>query len=160
MAQVSGGTSFDQVAERKHYLVASILSRASDLWAKNGKDAPSPDSIIPVLLHIFLSRWSQFGAQREETLSLETWLTRVSTAEQEVHALMPALTPAAIAEVISLLQTELSFAAGQWALGNPEQPPTAHVLNAVEHVLFSHKCIARPPNSKLPKTVGDSSHAL
>ena len=153
MAQVCGGTSFDQVAERKHYMGERVLTRAADIWAKDGRDALSLDSVIAVLLHIFLSRWSQFGALHQETFTLEKWLAQVGTAEDEARSLMPSLSPAAIADVMSLLLAELSFATEQWALGDPEQPPTVHALNAVEHILFTHKLITRPASPKLPKTV-------
>lgn len=157
MAQVCGGTTFDYVAQRKHDAAQRVLSRAADIWAN--QSALDLDSLIAVLLHIFLSRWSEYGNIRQETLTLEQWLPRVARAHEEVHALLPSATPALIADVMSLLQAEVSSAAQQWALGDPEQPPTAQALNTVEHILFLHKLITRPPSPKLPITVRDSSHA-
>ncbi len=159
MAQVCGGTTFDYVAQRKHDAAQRVLTRAADIWARDGQAALKLDSLIAVLLHIFLSRWSEYGGIRQETLTLEKWLPRVNTAHEEIHALLPSATPAVITDVMSLLQTELSSAAQQWALGDPEQPPAAQALNTVEHILFSHRLITRPPSPKLPTTVRDSSHA-
>lgn len=61
MAQVTGGSSFDYVAERKHQVAKKVLSRAADIWAIGGLDVVSLDSVIAVLLHIFLAKWSQDG---------------------------------------------------------------------------------------------------
>ena len=153
MAQCTGGTTYDYVAQRKHDAAQKVLSRAADVWAKDGCDALSLDSLIAVLLHIFLSKWSEYGGVRKEVRTLKIWLSKVSTAQKEAATLVPTRTPEAIADVLSLLQAELSFAAEQWALGNPEDPLTAQALNAVEHILFSHRLITRPPNPKLSTSV-------
>jgi len=160
MAQVTGGTTFNFVAQRKHEAAQKILSRAADIWATSGRDAISHDSVIAVLLHIYLSKWEENfdlrGELREEARTLEKWLPLVGTAKQEAEAFLPPIASATITEVLSLLNAEISFAAEQWCLGNSEQPPTAQALNAVEHILFTHKLIHRPASPKLPKTVRET----
>jgi hypothetical protein len=154
MAQVCGGTTFDFVARRKHEAAQKVLSRAADIWAANEREALSVDSVIAIILRIFLSRWSEYGGLRQEGRTLEQWLALVSTAQKEADTLVSSVAPAKnVADVLSLLSAEISFAAEQWSLGNPEQPPTAHALNAVEHILFKHKLVHRPPSPKLPTTV-------
>jgi hypothetical protein len=153
MAQVTGGTRFDFVARRKHDAARKVLSRAADIWAARGREALSIDSAIAVILRIVLSQWSEFGGLRQEVRTLENWLSLVGTARQEADTLAPTVAPTTVTDVLSLLSTEISFAADQWSLGNPEQPPTAHALNAVEHILFTHKLIPRPASPKLPTTV-------
>jgi hypothetical protein len=156
MAQCTGGTIFDLAASNKHNAARNVLSRAADTWATSGRKALSLDSVIAVILRIFLSEWSQFGEMREEARTLEQWLPLVGTAQQEADAIVPPVAPATVANVLYLLLAEISFAADQWSLGNPEQPPTAHALNAVEHILFTHKLTHRPPSPKLPATVCDA----
>lgn len=154
MAQVCGGTSFDLEYSHKHEAVQHVLARAADTWAARGREALNVDSVIAVVLHIFLSRWSEFGHSREEGLTLEQWLPLVGTAQEEAEALVSPMTPAKqVAEVLSPLLSEISFAADQWSLGNPEQPPSAHALNVIRHILFTHKFTKRPASAKLPKTI-------
>ena len=159
MAQCTGGTIFDLAARYKHDAARNVLSRAADIWAASGLEALSLDSLIAVILRIFLSKWSQYGGLREEGRTLEQWLPLVGTAQQEADALVPLVAPATVADVLSLLLVEISFAADQWSLGNPEQPPTAHALNAVEHILFTHKLTHRPASPKLPTTVCNARQA-
>ncbi|MDB6065447.1 MAG: hypothetical protein JWR26_1655 [Pedosphaera sp.] len=156
MAQVTGGTTFDFVARRKHDAARKVLSRAADIWAARGREALSIDSAIAVILRIVLSQWSEFGGLRQEVRTLENWLSLVGTARQEADGLLTTVAPNTVTEVLSLLQTEITFAADQWSLGNPEQPPTAHALNAVEHILFKHKLLTRPPSPKMPTSVRDA----
>ena len=154
MAQVCGGTTFDFVARRKHEAAQNVLSRAADTWAASGREALSVDSVMAVILRIFLSSWSEYGGLREEARTLEQWLPLVGTAQEEADALVSSVGPAKkVADVVSLLLAEISFAADQWSIGNPEQPSTAHALNAIVHILFTHKLVHRPANPKLPTTV-------
>jgi len=153
MAQVCGGTSFDFVALRKHEAAQNFLSRAADIWAASGREALSLDSVIAVILRIFLSEWSEYGGLRQEARTLEQWLPLVGTAREEADALVSPVAPGKVDDVLAQLLVEISFAADLWSLGNPEQPPTAHSLNAVEHILFTHKLTSRPASPKLPTTV-------
>ena len=151
MAQVCGGTTFDFVARRKHDAALRVLSRASDLWAMHGRDALSVDGLCAVLLRVFLARWSQYGSLREEGRSLDAWLGLVGTAAQEA-ALFSTEYPGVV-DALPLVLAELHFAAEQWLLGDPEQPSTAHALNAIEHILFAHRLSYRPPAPRLPTTL-------
>ena len=153
MAQVCGGTTFDFVASRKHDAAQRVLSRAADIWAKGGRDALRLDAVVAVLLHIFLSRWSEYDGVSQEARTLEMWLPLVASAQQEADGLMTQLAPASVAGVLSVVFAELSFASDQWSLGDPEQPPTAQALNTVEHILFTHRLTTRPASPKLPTSV-------
>ena len=155
MAQVCGGTTFDIVARRKHDAAQRVLSRAADTLAMHGRDSLNLDSVLAVLLRIFLSRWSdlEYFSLRHEARTLESWLSIVGTALQEAESLIPVSAASVTTEVLTLLRAELSFAAEQWLLGDPEKPPTAHALNAIEHVLFTHRLIHRPGASQLPTTL-------
>ena len=152
MAQVCGGTTFDFIARRKHDAALRMIARAADLWSAQGAGAVSVDSLTAVLLRIFLARWSVYGGVSDETRALEAWLVVVGTAEQEAESFSAA--HPRILEVVPLLRAELSSAADQWVLGDPEQPPTAHALNAIESILFSHRLSPRPPAPQLPTTLG------
>lgn len=160
MAQVCGGTTFDFVGRRKHDAAQKIVSRAADIWAAGGREALSHDSVIAVILRIFLSKWPflEFGGLRFEARTLEKWLSLVGTAQEEADTLLSSVAPATVNDTLSLLLAEISCAADQWSLGNPEQPPTAHALNALEHILFTHKLILRPARPKMPTTVHDARY--
>ena len=153
MAQVCGGTTFDFEARRKHDAAQKVLSRAADTWAMHGQDSLSLDLVLAVLLRIFLSHWSEYFDVPAETRPLESWPSFVGTAQQEAQSLIPAADAPIIAEVLALLHAELSFAAEQWSFGDPEKPPTAHALNAIEHVLFTHRLTRRPGAAQLPTTL-------
>jgi hypothetical protein len=146
MAQVCGGTSFDFEASRKHDAAQKVLSRAADLWATHGREALSLDALIAVLLRIFLCRGFM-----SEARPLEAWLPLVGTALHEAESFIFDH-PAAIC-VLPLIHKDLSVAIEQCLLGDPEQPPTAHVLNAIEYVLFTHRLSHRPAAPKLPITL-------
>jgi len=148
MAQVCGDSSFDYLWDRQHDVALGLLRKAADLWSRRG-DAVSSDALIAVLLRIYLSQWPGFGGVIRETRDLESWFQLVSTAHQEMRTLRPS----ADLSVLSRLDAELSFAAKQWALGDPESPSTAHTLNAIEHILFSTKLTRRPPSPKMPTTL-------
>ena len=155
MAQVCGGTTFDFMARRKHDAAQRILSRAADLLATHGRDALDLDALIAVLLRIILSRWSEYRDLPDETRPLDAWMPLIGTSSQEAESFVsqhPTVTDA-----LPLIRTELSFAAEQWLLGDPEQPPTTHALNAIEHVLFTHRLSHRPPAPRLPTTFLNAS---
>lgn len=146
MAQCTGDSSFDYLWERQHDVALGLLEKAADLWASGGPGAVSPDAFIAVLLRIYLSHWSEYGGIIRETQDLESWFQQVTTARQELSSLRQG----ADDSVLGHLEAGLAFAIKQWSLGDPESPPTAHALNAIEHVLFSSKLTRRPPNPKMP----------
>lgn len=156
MAQVCGGTTFDLVFSRKHEAAQKVLSRAADLWSTGGREKLSSDSVAAVMLRIFLSPWSEYGANpgelRREARGLESGLSLVGTAQEEASRFSKTQ-PSTISDAIPELLAEISSAADQWSIGNPEQPSTAQALNAIEHLLFSHKLTHRPASPKLPTTV-------
>jgi hypothetical protein len=149
MAQVCGDSSFDYLWDRQHDVALGMLRKAADLWASGRVDAVSSDALLAVLLRIYLSAWPAFGGIIRETRDLESWLHLVKTPRQE----MIDLHPNADASALGRLDGELSFAVKQWVLGDPESPPTAHAINAIEHILFSGKLTRRPPNPKLPASL-------
>jgi len=139
MAQVCGDSSFDYLWDRQQDVALGLLRKAADSWSR-GDEAVSSDALIAVLLRIYLSTWPEFGGIIRETRDLESWLQLVAPARQELGSLRPG----ADRSVLGRLDAELSFAVKQWVLGDPESPPTAHAINAVEHVLFSSKLTRRP----------------
>jgi hypothetical protein len=149
MAQVCGDSSFDYLWDRQHDVALRVLRKAADLWTSGGIDAVSSDRLIAVLFRIYLSEWPEFGGLVPEARSLESWLQLVTTARQELLSLRPNSDLA----VLSRLDAELSFATEQWVIGDPESPPTAHAINAIEHILFSSKLTRRPPSPKMPTSL-------
>ena len=157
MAQVCGGTTFDFSARRRHDAAQRMVCRAADLLATRGRDAVDLDALIAILLRIFLSRWAEYSsAAAEETHSLESWLRFVSTSPA-LKAESWVLQHPTVTDALPVMRTELSFAVEQWLLGNPEQPPTSHALNVIEHILFIHRLYSRPPAPGLPNTFLNAS---
>ena len=150
MAQVVGGTTFDFMAWHKHAAAQRILSRAADLWVAGGREALNLDSLIAVLLRIFLSRGL---GMRMEGRTLEAWLNRVKTAENEANSLLSSTNPATVAEVLALLRADLSFASEQWMLGDPEQPPDRGRLELRGAHSVHPQISRRPASPKLPTMV-------
>lgn len=149
---------FDFIASRKHDAAQRIVSRAADLLAIHGRDVLDQEVLIAVLLRIFLSDWSAYGNFPDEMRPLDTWVPLIGTLFEESESFV-AKHPT-VTDALPPIRAELSFAAEQWLLGDPEQPPTAHALNAIEHILFTHRLSHRPPTAKLPTTLlypGDQS---
>jgi hypothetical protein len=149
MAQCTGDSSYDYLWDRQHDVALRVLRRGADLWASGGAETISSDRVIAVLLRIYLSEWPEFGGVVPETRSLESWIERVTTAQQELLSLRPGSDLSAL----SHLDAELSFAIKQWALGDSESPQTTHVINVVEHILFSSRLTRRPPGPKMPTSL-------
>jgi hypothetical protein len=165
MAQVCGGPGFDLASERKHDVAQRILSRAADISAA-GKGSLQIDSLLAVLLRIYLSRWTEFGgilrtkiynlsdyvaahSIRDEARALEFWLPMVGTPQQEGEDLVPFSKRGILPGLLTSLRVELSRAVDQWKLGDPESPPTLSVLQKIEHLLFKEKLLRRPPNVRV-----------
>lgn len=153
MAQVCGDSSFDYAWERMHNVALGLLRKVSDSWAILQPDAPTEDAVIAVLYRVYLSEWSEFGGVRKETRDLGTWLSLVRTSCEEIETLRPNANPKILSDAQDSIEAEVSEARSMWALGNPESPPTAHVLNAIEHILFTHRLTRRPCDPKMPNTV-------
>jgi hypothetical protein len=149
MAQVCGDSSFDFLWNLQHDVALGVLRKAADSWTTDGRGAVSSDAVMAALLRIYLSEWPDFGGIVQETRDLESWIQLVTSAQHELLRLRPSADSA----VLSRLDAELSFAVKQWVLGDPESPPTAHTVNAIEHILFSSKLTRRPPNPKMPTSL-------
>jgi hypothetical protein len=153
MAQICGDSSFDFLWERVHNMALALLQKAADSWATLRPDAPAVDAFIAVLYRVYLSDWPEYGGIRAETRDLSTWLVLVGSAVGELERLRPTANYKILTKVQSSIEAEMSEAKSRWTSGDPEFPPTTHVLNAIEHILFTHKLTRRPSNPKLPKSV-------
>ena len=149
MAQVCGDSSYDYFWDRQHDLALKLLCKAADLWASGGADRLSSDSLIAVLLNVYLFEPPEIGLRIWERRDLASWREFVTTARQELSNLRPN----SDASVLDRLDAELSFAITQWMLGDPESPPAMHATNAIEHILFLSKLTRRPPNPKMPTSL-------
>ena len=133
-----------------------VLRKAADSWASGGLGALSSDAVIAVLFRIYLTEWPEYGGVRGETRDLKAWLGIVSSAREEITTLRPSAYPEVILAALTVIEAEVSFAISHWTLGDPESPPTAHVLNTVEHILFAHRFTRRPGSSGMPTSFLDN----
>jgi hypothetical protein len=153
MAQVCGDSSFDYLWDRQHDVALGVLRKAADSWAIGGPSALNSDAVIAVMFRIYLSEWPEYRGIRSETRDLHVWLQVVPPALDEITARRPSADPLALATVLRAIEAECSCAITQWTLGDPESPPTAHALNAIEHILFTHKLTRRPGSPKMPTSL-------
>jgi hypothetical protein len=153
MAQVCGDSSYDYQWDRMHDVALGLIRKAADLWAAGGRNALSGDAIIAVLFRIYLSEWPKHGGIRSETRDLHVWLELALPAHHEIATRCPSADPMVLTKVLRAIEAELSCAISQWILGGPEHPPTAHALNAVEHILFTHRLTRRPGSPKIPASL-------
>ena len=148
MAQVTGGTIYDFTWDRKHDAALRILTRAADRCAGSGTAAVALDKILAVILNIFGD--DLFDQHRNP----ERWSRRVAQdLSTELYRLKPDLNPSDVADVAQQLQAEANSAAKRWALGDPENPATADLLNVLEHILFRHRIIVNAPKHQTPTSL-------
>jgi len=149
MAQVVGGSMYDFEWDRKHDAALLVLSREADQCVGAGLDAHRSDRAVAATLRIFGDRF----LNRNYSRSPEEWCRVVEDVPAELLRLKPQLDLGEITEITQQLRSETAVAADKWALGDPENPPTADVLNVLEHVLFRHRVIKNPPKYRTPTSL-------
>jgi hypothetical protein len=153
MAQVCGDSSFDYLWDRMHNVALGLTRKVADSWASVAPNSPTVDAMIAVLYRVYLSEWSEYSGIRWETRDLEAWLNSVNSSRNEIIILRSNTNPEILSDVQISIEKELCEARTKWALGDPESPPTVIVINAIEHILFTHRLTRRPCDPKLPNTV-------
>lgn len=152
MAQVCGGSSYDYDWDRVHETALRTVRRAADIWAADGSTALAIDSLVAILLQIYLSEPSASRNLAFETRGFDAWMESVKTPSDEILDLRPNISAEIHRRAVSSLKSELSFAVEQWQMGNPELPTSAEALNVLEFVLFANRLTHRPQHFKSPTT--------
>jgi len=143
MAQVTGGSDFDDVWEDKIEASTLILQEFSDLVVANSEKQNSADQIIPAILKIFSMRYGLWANPRRR--SLREWQALTKSARQELKNLKPKATELELDSVESQLRKLGTDAIESWREGDPEFPKTTSVLNDMVRILFKCKFIKNPP---------------
>jgi hypothetical protein len=139
--------------ERKLESALKVVRAAADLWSAKGADAVGVDSLIAVLLHIFSDRWLSFAVPRQikvEVRSFAAWRLVASSALIGARRLNPKAPIEVARRGVDAIASELRAVAREWSKGDPENPPTEHVLNMIVHGLFESRLGKWPANPKLP----------
>jgi hypothetical protein len=146
MAQVVGGTDYDFMWDRKINIVHDRIKDAADLWSKDGKNGFDVGTLISIILRIFSEPWSSLTSApqlKRETRRLDEWTQIITNPYEELCKLKTNQSGDIVNDTLKSLLAETKLAANEWAIGNPEEPPTYHMLNVIIHVLFKTKFIGR-----------------
>jgi hypothetical protein len=150
MAQVTGSTDFDGVWEEWSNTALILVREAANRYAQSGPEALDTSQVVATLLSVLARprpatlyhypRWPmRFFEGPVGPPSVEHSLEQLAGHARTTLA------------VISTLEGIVATAAGEWALGNPEQPDTRQVLHQLFTVLWSHRLIPHPPSKTLPR---------
>jgi hypothetical protein len=153
MAQVCGGTSYDFNWDRKLGTALKRLRQAADRWAADGRGGLEPSRVASVILAIFSAGWSGFDFEddrKDQIRSLARWLSVVQAPEIECRPLLPKADYPTVQCAVHSVVGVLEQAAISWSEGDPEDPPTEHVLNWMVGELHDLRARVRPPDPKLP----------
>jgi len=155
MAQVTGGSHFDEVWEEWSNVSLTLIREAADRFAHSGENALAPEVVATAFLSVLATprpanfRWSRpkwpprfFDGAYQPPLAVESF-EKLAPSQQQGNWVNVV---ADIAEVISV-------AAREWALGNPEQPNSREILNELLGLLWSRRLIPRPPAKSFPRGI-------
>ena len=151
MAQFTGGSNFDGHWEASANVALALVREAADLFAKAPHHALTPDGVVATLLW-WLARPYQFPCRRRP-LRFFDGVFQPPSPHESCAALAQGRTRPCVAEIIDRLNSVMSTAANEWALGNPEEPAAREVLSALFDVLWSQRLIPRPPSKAYPRGV-------
>lgn len=121
----------------------SLLRAAADAWAFHGVTALDVDRVCAAVVRAIVKPYLEIP------LSLAACLDQVDSLTAECTIRGRAATPDRVAAVANQLLDTLVAAAGEWALGDPERPPTACALRALAEVLFQNGLVRLPPPHRI-----------
>lgn len=153
MAQFKGGPLHDYIWDMKLVSALKAVRDAADICSTQGADALEVDSLLAVIFHIFSDEWCFSpvpGQIRAETRSFADWRPLVSSALIEAQRLNPRACREVVESLVDAIKGEFRLIVEEWSHGDPEQPHTEHVLNAVVHALFEANLGKRPASPMLP----------
>jgi hypothetical protein len=116
-----------------------LLRTAADAWAFRGATALDVDLVCAAVVRALVKPFL------EMPLSLTACLDQVDSTTAECTVRGHVATPDRVAIVVNQLLDMMAAAARGWALGDPEQPPTACVLRALADALFRNGLVRHPP---------------
>ena len=148
MAQVTGGTIHDLNWNHKRDAVLRFVSHTADQCVSQGATVAELDRLLATILYIFGDDLIDVHCNPDKWF--RDFPKDLST---ELRRLKPSLDESQFIEIAEQLRAEVTVAADQWKLGNPENPRTSDVLNVLEHVLFRHRVIHNHPKNATPTSL-------
>lgn len=134
------------VRELKRERGLECVRDAADRWARHGRSAIDDEVFLAVFVRLLLApeRYRTLkGARCGQGASvpdlpvrpLDEWAGLVGTATEECARPTPGYPQSTGPFPVRLLMAQVSGAADQWALGDPEQPPTILVFRELARIL-------------------------
>lgn len=157
MAQVTGGSDFDDVWEEWSNASLMLVREAADTFAKPGENALAPDLVVATLLWMLAvprpANLYFYASRPKWPLRYFDGAFRPPLAEESLERLASLQHCANCAEVVTELTDVISAAAREWSFGNPEQPDSREVLRQLFALLWARRLIPRPPAKAYPRGV-------
>jgi hypothetical protein len=155
MAQFAGmGFAWDEVWEEKTNACLALLREAADIFSARGSAAIEAEDVVAALVWILAvpvpritSSWTR-----------PRWPMRYFDGSEPAppppiescQKLAPRRLPEECLELIGGLKDVLGSAAGEWALGDPENPKVRRVLESLLASLWSCHFTRYPPSKEYP----------
>jgi hypothetical protein len=155
MAQVTGGSDFDEVWEEWSNASLALLREAADTFVKSGTNALAPATVVATLFALLARRRpaNLYWGRPQWPARFFDGTAQPPPSQESFATLAPPRQRANCAEVVAALTDVVSSAAKEWALGNPEQPDAREVLRELFALLWSRRLIPRPPAKAYPRGV-------
>lgn len=155
MAQVTGGSDFDEAWEEWSNASLALLREAADTFAKSGVNALAPGTVVATLLALLAKRRPAnfYWGRPQWPARFFDGTAQPPSSEESFAALAPPQQHGNCAEIVAALTSVISSASKGWALRNPEEPNAREVLREVFGLLWSQRLIPRPPTKAYPRGV-------
>jgi hypothetical protein len=139
-----------EIREEKRVRGLDCVRAAADSWAVQGRSGLQEGAVLAVLLRLFAApeRVRTLPAGRGTPLvggppalpvrPLSEWLAKVGTPIEECDRLAGGRGRSSPHDIVDPLVAVLKQAADEWALGDPESPPTEEVFLRIARELDKH----------------------
>lgn len=156
MAQLTGGSDFDEIWEERTNTCLALLREAADAHSLQGPGAVQPAAVVASLLWIFsrpLPAGFGMGRPRWPLRFFDGASEPPPAAVESCRRLQEHQRRVDCDQVVSELRAVVQSASASWGLGDPENPLPRSVLQQLLEVLWSRRLSPRPPSKAYPRGV-------
>ena len=153
MAQVTGGSDFDEIWEERTNTCLALLREAADAYSTRGLEAVEADVVVAGLLWT-LSRPLHSGfckSQPQWPLRFFDEASAPPPPALESCRRLQGQHRVDCAQAVSELTALVQSASASWGLGDPEIPTSRSVLQQLLEALWSRHLSPRPPSRAYPR---------